>query len=173
MLIRVFPPVPASMTRRRLLLGGLGASLLLSVSACTEDPPADLPTDPDRDALEAAKGLEVTTLASLAGWTAGDDDSAVTPTRARAVVGAHISALATALSTPPTTSAPPTPVPSGSESFLPAPVDFTKQVVAALDAAASDHTRALRTASPQITPLLASIAASDAALAAAIRRSSR
>ena len=61
----------------------------------------------------------------------------------------------------------------GIESYELAPSLSTEQVVALLDTAADAHTRALRSASPAISPLLASIAASDAALAAAVRRSSR
>ncbi|MCZ3390199.1 MAG: hypothetical protein LH645_14035 [Actinomycetia bacterium] len=165
----MFPPVPASLTRRRLLLGAVGAPLLLSIGACTDDPPVDLPTDPDRAALEAAQEVEAATRASLEGWPASADYSAVTPADASAVVSAHISALATALSMSPAA----LPSPSGSEPDVLRPTLSTSEVVAVLDAAASDHTRALRTASPEISPLLASIAASDATLATAILRSNR
>jgi hypothetical protein len=166
MLARVFPSVPAPVTRRRVLVAVAGFPLLLSASACSEDAPVDLPADPDREALEAAHEVEAEALSSLAGWTPGSDDSGIAPAEARAVIGAHLAALAAALSSTPSAT------PSASESNELVPTLSTAQVVTVLDSAADDHTRALRDASPEISPLLASIAASDASLAAAIRRSS-
>ena len=166
MLIRVHPSVPASVTRRRVLLGAVGGSLLLSTGACTDDPPVEPPIDPDRVALEAALELEAAALVSLQGWSASAGDRAVTQADALAVVSAHVTALGAALGTTPSAS------PSPSDSYELVPTLSTGQAVALLDDAASDHTRSLRTASAPISPLLASVAASDAALAAAIRRSS-
>jgi hypothetical protein len=167
MLIGVFPPVQASVTRRRVLLSAVGGPLLLSIGACTDDPPAQPPADPDREALQAARDVEAGALAAMVGWDTAADESSVTPTDARATVGAHVSALDKALTATPT----PTPTGSGDAyELLPSPDSW--QVVVALRSAAKHHTRALRTASPEISPLLASIAASDAALAAAIWRSS-
>ncbi len=168
MLARVFPSGSSPVTRRRLLVGAAGVPLLLSASACTQDPADDLPVDPDREALEAAYEVEAATLASLEGWSLKANDSTVTPTEARTVINAHISALAMALSATPSAA----PSSSGSESYELVPTLSTAQTAAVLDSAADDHTRALRSASPEISPLLASIAASDAALAAALRRSS-
>ena len=169
MLARVFPPDVPPVTRRMLLAGAVGIPLLLSTSACTEDPPADLPADPAREALQAAREVEAATLLSLGGWSPDEDASVVTPADAREAVSAHVDALDDALSATPSA----TPPPSGSGSEEQVPEISTDQVVVALDAAADNHTRALRTASPEISPLLASIAASDATLAAAIRLSSR
>ena len=139
--------------------------MLLAMGACTEDPPVEPPADSDREALEAAREAEAAALAAMEGWEARTDASAVAPTEARTVVIAHVTALDDALS------ATPAPSPTGSESLERVPAPSTEQVVALLDDAAGQHTRALRTSSPEISPLLASIAASDAALAAAIRRS--
>ncbi len=170
MLTRVFPSGSAPVTRRRLLVGAVGVPLLLSASACTEDAPAELPADPDRDALQAARDVEAATLVSLENWPAEDvGSSAVTPAAARTVVSAHVDVLDQTLSQPPSRA----PTASRSESYELDRTLSTGQVVALLDSAADDHTRALRGASPEISPLLASIAASDAALAAAIRQSSR
>jgi hypothetical protein len=112
-------------------------------------------------------------LASIDGWWPDGDESSITAPNASAVVGAHVIALDDALSATPTPAVQTqTPSPSSSFSVEVVPPPSTGQVVALLDDAARQHTRALRTASPEISPLLASIAASDAALAAAIRRSS-
>jgi hypothetical protein len=175
MLIRVLPPVPASVTRRRVLLAAAGGPLVFSIGACTDDPPVEPPADPDREALEAAREVEMTALASIEEWWPDVAESSITAPNASAVVGAHVIALDDALSATPTPAVQPqtpSPSPSPSLSMELVPAPSTAQVVALLDDAARQHTRALRTASPEISPLLASIAASDAALAAAIRRSS-
>jgi hypothetical protein len=174
MLTRVFPSGSAPVTRRRLLVGAVGVPLLLSASACTEDAPADLPADPDRDALQAARDVEAATLVSLENWPAEDvGSSAVTPAAARTVVSAHVDVLDQTLGQPLGQPLSRAPTASGAESYELDRTLSTGQVVALLDSAADAHTRALRGASPEISPLLASIAASDAALAAAIRQSSR
>ncbi len=168
MLARVLSLGPAPVTRRVLLIGAVGIPMSLSVTACTGDAPVDLPADPDREALEAAQEVEVATLAALEGWPMDANDGTVTRAEVSSAISAHIAALVAALTSTP----PAIPSPSGSGSYALIPTLSTAQVVAMLDSAASEHTRALRTASPEISPLLASIAASDAAVAAAIRQSS-
>ncbi|MCZ3386302.1 MAG: hypothetical protein LH630_04920 [Actinomycetia bacterium] len=152
------------MTRRRLLTAAVGVPLLLSASACTEDPPVAPPTDPARDALEAARSVEVTTLESLQNWSV-DAGTGTAPVIVGEVLIGHVAALDEALGTSPT----------------PRPLESTdrntaltlKGVIDLLDAAAAAHTKALRTAPAAVSPLLASIAASDAVLAAATRRGRR
>lgn len=167
MLVRVLPLDPAAPMRRQVLLGAVGAPLLLIIGGCTDQPAVEVAPDPDRQTLEATEEIEAETLSALAGWSDGADNSAVSRDEARSVISAHIAALATALSAPPSTA----PSSSESESYELVPTLSTAQAVAALDSAADEHTRALRSASAEISPLIASIAASDAALAAAIRRS--
>lgn len=160
MLARVLPPGSPPMTRRRLLAGTASVPLLMAASACTGDPPAALPADPDRAALEAARDVEAELLDSLAGWS--DQGTLVDKRRVNEVLEAHLAALDTALGSSPS----PNPSPSPS---TPAAIP-TSTAVALVDSATRDHTRALRSASAAISPLLASIAASDAALAGALRR---
>ena len=159
MLTRV-PPEVTPVTRRRVLMGAATAPVLLLATACTEEPVAPVAPDPDRDALQAAFDIEGGLLAALSSWTApsGDDKTAVLQ-----VIESHIDALRTSLGSQQS---------SGSASPS-SPAESTVSVTRMLDAAADEHSRALRTASPPISPLLASIAASDAALAASLRGSSR
>jgi hypothetical protein len=120
----------------------------MAMAACTSDTSA--PVDPDRELLDSALEVERDLLDAVAG---GD-----TPAEASAqdAVREHIAALeqalgqSAALSTSPSVMAPP---------------------ARAADRAANAHTRALRTASAPISPLLAAIAASDAAIAATLRSS--
>jgi hypothetical protein len=158
MLAAMSTPLP-----RRALLRVAGtavpAGLLLTVAGCTEEasPP---PPDPDRSALENALAVEeqlrevVTALPPE--WQGAVAAEAVV------VVEAHLDVLRSALGES-------TPSPSGSSSPSMAPPADLVDVLAATDAAVDSHTSALRQASAAISPLLASLAASDAALAALVR----
>lgn len=148
--------------RRALLrLAGTGvpAGLLLTVAGCTEEtsPP---PPDPDRVALENALVVEEQ-LRDVVAALPTDPQWAVT-LEATGVVGVHLEVLRTALGES-------TPSPSVSSSPSTGwPADLV-DLLEATDAAVDSHTAALRQASPAISPLLASLAASDAALAALVR----
>jgi hypothetical protein len=169
MLARVLTPGPTPVTRRRVLLGVAGAPLalaVLTVSSCTEDPPAAPAPDPDREALESARGVENELRATILTWTAEPAEQSTALT----VVDGHLSALDVALGAASAATMSGSPVPSASSADLPT---STATLVTRLDVAVDEHTMALRSASPQISPLLASIAASDAALGAAVRRSTR
>lgn len=168
MLARVLPAAFPPVTRRSLLAGTASLPLLLAASACTSDPPAALPPDPDRAALDAARDVEAELLDSLAGWS--EPGMLLDKRTTSEVLAAHLAALDTALGSSPA----PSPSSSSFDSdqlsqSMPAAIP-TSTAVALVDAAARDHTRALRSASAAISPLLASIAASDAALAGALRR---
>lgn len=161
MLTRV-PPELTPMTRRRVLLGAAVSPLLFVATACTEDPPPTVAPDPDRDALQAAYVTEDQLRSALTSWAAprGDDKAA-----AVGIVDQHLEVLSTSLggaSSPERTS-----------SASAGPAETTATVIRRLDAAADEHSKALRTSSAQIGPLLASIAASDAALAASLRGNDR
>jgi hypothetical protein len=170
MLTAVHSPVGGSTSRpsrRRVLRGAAmlpvtGAMAVLG--GCTEDAPPAEP-DPDRVHLEAARDVESQTLQALI----ADGPTPDAATDASAVLQSHIDALDAALRTAPSPAASSTDSLSGLPSASPTE-PANGAAVQALDAAATSHTRALRTASAAITPLLASIAASDAALAAALRR---
>ncbi len=160
MLTRV-PPELTPMTRRRVLLGAAASPLLFVATACTEDPAPTVATDPDREALQAAYATEDELSSALTSWTAPrPEDKAA----AVGIVAQHLEALSTSLggasSLESTASA------SASAS---SPAETTATVIRRLDAAADEHSRALRTSSAEISPLLASIAASDASLAASLR----
>jgi hypothetical protein len=162
MLTRV-PPELSPMTRRRVLLGATVSPLLLVATACTEDPPPTVAPDPDREALQAAYVTEDELRSALTNWAA---PRAADKAAAVGIVDQHLEVLGTSLggaSSPERTA-------SASAS---SPAETTATVVGRLDAAADEHSKALRTSGAQIGPLLASIAASDAALAASLRGNDR
>jgi hypothetical protein len=160
-----------------MLLGA--ASMPLLVAGCTSgagdtvDTDGSVP-DPDRSALENALDIEQTLYFVVGNVTSGGRDIV----RALFAVSAHLRALDTALGQPasvvaalegirtPLPTASPSPSPSQSSGRPPT----VEQAVRAADRAVNAHVRALRSASATVTPLLASIAASDAAIAAFLRR---
>jgi hypothetical protein len=160
-----------------MLLGA--ASMPLLVAGCTSgagdtvDTDGSVP-DPDRSALENALDIEQTLYLVVGNVTSGGRDIV----RALFAVSAHLRALDTALGQPasvvaalegirtPLPTASPSPSPSQSSGRPPT----VEQAVRAADRAVNAHVRALRSASATVTPLLASIAASDAAIAAFLRR---
>lgn len=151
----------------------------LLVAGCTSgagdtvDTDGSVP-DPDRSALENALDIEQTLYLVVGNVTSGGRDIV----RALFAVSAHLRALDTALGQPasvvaalegirtPLPTASPSPSPSQSSGRPPT----VEQAVRAADRAVNAHVRALRSASATVTPLLASIAASDAAIAAFLRR---
>jgi hypothetical protein len=158
-----------------MLLGA--ASMPLLVAGCTSgagdtvDTDGSVP-DPDRSALENALDIEQTLYLVVGNVTSGGRDIV----RALFAVSAHLRALDTALGQPASVVAAlegirtplPTASPSPSQSSGRPPT--VEQAVRAADRAVNAHVRALRSASATVTPLLASIAASDAAIAAFLRR---
>jgi hypothetical protein len=156
---------PASLSRRRVILGGACLPVLMA-TACTgemEEPPPD----PDRVALEAARDVELDLADVMAGLRndGGTDDEldVAAVTMVVGVVEAHATALETALTDVATSV-----TPSGSSTATTA-----GEAARVADRAADAHLRAVRAASAAITPLLASIAASDAAVAAYLRGAAR
>lgn len=155
---------------RRALVAGAMAVPAVALAACSRTPePA--PADPERQQLEAAREVEAQLLVALQ-----SDDS--TPSDATEAVEQHLQALAGALGeTEPTPSASASPSatssPSVTASSAPSDGLAILSPVKAADRAADEHTRGLRVATARITPLLASIAASDAAIAAALRAGER
>jgi hypothetical protein len=159
MLTRVFPPVP-SVTRRRLLLGATAIPLALTASGCTQDEPVEPPVDPDRAALQSALETEAALSSVITSWTPATPDD---QRAALQVVDAHVEALTVALGTGTGTGTGTAGTPSA------APTVSTREMQRSVDAAADAHTRALRTSGPRVSPLIAAIAASDAALGASLR----
>lgn len=163
--------VHPTLSRRRLLVGGLCLPVL-AATACTDDPEQP-PPDPDRVALETALEVELD-LYLVVGNLKTDARDALMVSDA---VEAHVQALDTALGQPPSMTyelAPVdsvSPAPSPSASPSPSAQAFTtvEEAIRATDRAVNAHARALRSASAEITPLVASITASDAAVAAYLR----
>ena len=161
MLTRV-PPELSPMTRRRVLLGATVSPLLLVATACTEDPPPTVAPDPDREALQAAYVTEDELRSALTNWAA---PRAADKAAAVGIVDQHLEVLGTSLGGASS--------PERTASASAGPAETTATVIRRLDAAADEHSKALRTSGAQIGPLLASIAASDAALAASLRGNDR
>lgn len=138
---------------------GVSAGLVLAVTGCTEKA-APPPPDPDRSALEDALAVEEQ-LRDVAAALPPDGRYAFA-LDAVGIVDAHLEVLRSALGES-------TPSSSGSPSPSTAPPVDLADLLSATDAAVDSHTSALRQASPVVSPLLASLAASDAALAALVR----
>ncbi len=161
--------VHPTLSRRRLLVGGLCLPVL-AATACTDDPEQP-PPDPDRVALETALEVELE-LYLVVGNLKTDGRDALMVSDA---VEAHVQALDTALGQPPSMTVELAPVDSASPAASPSPTPtaqaFTtvEEAIRATDRAVNAHARALRSASAEITPLVASITASDAAVAAYLR----
>lgn len=166
MLTGVFAANPSPMSRRRLLLGAVSVPVVLTVGACTDDSPIELPADPERTALSAARVDEQVVRAALATWPGSEREGDVTALEGLAIIDAHIAALDASLAN--ATALAPSGSASASTSDHVVPLVSTERVIELLHDAVTAHTRALRSATAQISPLLASIAGSDAALAAAI-----
>ncbi len=169
-MLTAVPPRPA-LSRRRLLLAGPAAALG-ALAACSE--PEAPPIDPDRVALESALAAEEVLAAAIAASTF---DSPELRVQALAVSDRHVSELREALGAGSAGSASPAPSPSpttaGPSTGSTGSTGSTDDLVRVLDQTADAHTRALRRAPASLVPFLASLAASDAALAAAVRQEAR
>jgi hypothetical protein len=142
-----------------MLSGAVVGTVAGVLAGCTSEPEAP-PVDPDRLHLEGARDVEAQLLEVLRAAPTGD-----VPEAAVVAVEQHLTALDAALGRQgaPSSSA------SASSSTSASPTDAQTGPLRAADRAAAQHTKALRSTSAAITPLLASIAASDAAIAAALR----
>lgn len=147
----------SSVSRRTVLVAPVALALGASVAGCTA-PPAPIAHDPDRDALDAALLLEQSLSSHAGTWTGGP----VSRESVIHVLDAHVTRLTQTLgpSASPTTPSPTTPPPTPSTS--------TQALRTAAARAATAHTKASQSAGPQTAQLLASLAASDAAIAAAL-----
>lgn len=156
----------SSLLDRRALLraagAGLPAGVLVAVSGCRAQTPPPAP-DPDRVALQRALAVEEQLAVAVAGLPP-DRHPSLTDTAVE-VVDTHVQVLTSALGTT-SPSASPAASPSAGSSPSSTGLD---DVLTAAGAAADSHTFELRRASASISPLLASLAASDAALAALVR----
>lgn len=155
--------VRPTLSRRRAILGGLCLPML-AATACTSDPEQP-PPDPDRVALESALDIELNLSMVMGNLKAEGLDALM----AFGAVEAHVKALDTALGQPPSVTAEVAPLGSASPSPSPPTFASVEEGIRAADRAVNAHSRALRSVSAEITPLLASIAASDAAVAAYLR----
>lgn len=160
-------PAMQGVTRRRfltapvLLLGG-------STLAACSDRPAPVALDPERERLDAALVLESQLLLDATTWAA-DDPSRMPVTT---VFSTHVERLQQTLTgtTPPSASATDDPATS-TELTTDSPTPPTTAGLAEqVRRAVAAHTRALRDADPPVAQLLASIAASDAAVVDSLRR---
>jgi hypothetical protein len=159
-------PAMPTVSRRAFVISPVAAagSLLASgltlgfVSACTDEP-ALIPIDPDRVALLAALDRERNLLAQGASWQ-GD---AVPATEVQRVLHIHVERLASTVRTS-VTSTSPTPT-STPVVVVPSTLELAREA----DRVADEHTRSIPAAGAETAQLLASLAASDAALAAYLR----
>jgi hypothetical protein len=148
------PPV----SRRAFLAAPILVAIGASVAGCTT-PPAPVADDPDRDALTQALATEEALLAWTKTWDQGSDlQKAI-----GRVLNTHVATLTQTLGS----SATPSTTPSPSTS-APSPFTETDAFRRATLRAAAEHTKASRDAEPQTAQLLASLAASDAAIATAL-----
>ena len=148
----VFAPVASGLG---LMASGLVMTELLS--GCTDQPQAP-PVDTDRVALMQAREREQLLLDQVRSWTPSRREPHSTVER---VVEGHIVALDDVLDEVLGAS------PTGAGSDVAKLTTLT--LAHAADRAADQHTRALRSAGAEPARLLASIAASDAAVAAHLR----
>ena len=144
----VFAPVTSG-------LGLMASGLVMTglISGCTEQPQA-APVDADRVALTQAREREQLLLDQVRSWTPSRREPHSTVER---VVEGHIVALDDVLGASPTQAA------ADVENLT------TLALAHAADRAADQHTRALRSTGAEPARLVASIAASDAAVAAHLR----
>jgi hypothetical protein len=167
---------PAAPTRRRVLAGGAGALGLLAVApstlaGCTTGsgptPPGPGPTPSADEAARrtaATSELALADLATAVPAATSGPSAALTArlAQAAAIHRAHAAALLEGLP-----AATPSPTTSGRTS--PSAVASPRALVTAQAAAATAYQRALLPLSGPTARLLASVAASDAALAAMLR----
>jgi len=159
----MLPAMPPVSRRAFVILPAAGAgSLLLGlVPGCT-DKPSSVPVDPDRVALLAALERERSLLAQSLSW----EGDAVPATEVRRVLQTHVERLASTVRAPvtPTSTTTPTPT-STSVVTVPSTFDLAREA----DRVADGHTQSIPAAGAETAQLLASLAASDAALAAYLR----
>jgi hypothetical protein len=162
-------PAMPTVSRRAFVISPVAAagSLVASgltlglVSGCT-DKPSPIPIDPDRVALLAAFERERSLLAQSLLW----DGEAVPAAEVRAVLQTHVERLASTVSTPVTPTSTATPTLTGSSVVTePSTLDLAREAGRVAD----EHTQSIPAAGAQTAQLLASLAASDAALAAYLR----
>ncbi len=160
-MLPAMPPV----SRRAFVLTPVAAagSILASwlVTGCTDEP-SPTPVDPDRMALLAALEREQDLLAQSLSW----EGDAVPAAEVRRVLQIHVDRLASTVGTTvtPTPTESPTPTDSSTATVL-----STSELAREADRAADGHTQLLASAGVEPAQLLASLAASDAALAAYLR----
>lgn len=158
-------PAMPTVSRRAFVISPVAAagSLLTLglVSGCTDKPSA-IPVDPDRVALLAALERERSLLAESLLW----EGDAVAAAEVHLVLQTHVERLADTVSTPvtPTSTATPTPT-STSVVTAPSTLDLAREA----DRVADGHTQSIPAAGAETAQLLASLAASDAAVAAYLR----
>ena len=158
-------PAMPTVSRRAFVISPVAAagSLLTLglVSGCTDKPSA-IPVDPDRVALLAALERERGLLAQSLRWE-GDEVPAAEVHR---VLQTHVERLADTVSTPVTpTSTATSPTPTTSVVTAPSTLDVAREA----DRVADEHTQSVSAAGAETAQLLASLAASDAAVAAYLR----
>jgi hypothetical protein len=152
--------------RRSVLLAPVALAAAAATAACTDTAPPPPPTDPDRVALEAAQTIEAELLGLAGRWSVAATGATRLATQVTDVLEAHLATLATTLGS--------TPVGTPSASTTSAEPELVTSSTLAIAAAraAHAHTTSLRSTGGQAAQLLASIAASDSAIADALRKSS-
>ena len=160
-------PAMPTVSRRAFVISPVAAadSLLASgltfglVSGCTDKPSA-IPIDPDRVALLAALEREQSLLAQSLSW----EGDAVPAAEVHRALQTHVERLASTVSTSVTPTATPTPT-STSVVTSPSTLDLAREANRVADV----HAQSIPAAGGETAQLLASLAASDAAIAAYLR----
>jgi len=153
------------LSRRAVLLTPLALAAGSSLAACSDSPPEPAPVDPDRQALAAALDEEMTLQAMAHAWAPVSSAANPSAQVVATLLDVHVATLARTLSV--ATSSPPpsaSAAPTGSGPSEAPPVT-TADLAHAAERAAGQHIRASRTVSPAAAQLMASLAASDSALA--------
>jgi hypothetical protein len=150
------------------------------LAGCTSDSPE--PADPDRESVEAALAAEEALAAAIASWPAASSYQTALVAAHTAVLRETLgmsSAPASAASSSPSTSATSAATSSTSSATTVSTTGSTtgsttsrSDVVRAANDTERSHLRALTSVSAAVSPLLASLAASDAALAESLQPSS-
>jgi hypothetical protein len=154
--------------RRTVLLAPLAAVTGYLLVGCTDAATSPAPSDPEREALMNALNQEAD-LRQLASRWFEAGNTVVNPQTVAAVLTTHVDTLARTLraTASPVTSTPVVPSTAASPADAP-PVTADTLATAAFRTARS-HRRTLMTFSAPAAQLLASIAASDVALATSLR----
>lgn len=150
-----------SVTRRTVLAAPVILAATAALAGCS-DPAPPVAVDPDRERLAAALVIESGLLDDVAAWTG----SSVLRDQLVAVFTTHVERLRQTLADPAggaSTTSSPSAQPSES-----APPVTTVQLTQRVGRAVVAHSRALREADPPTAQLLASLAASDTAVSAAL-----